>query len=62
VPGDRQGPRGLTGAAQLAAAHAIAGTVRDDRLDAEHIVPSVFDERLVPAVAQAVAGEAGHHG
>jgi malate dehydrogenase (oxaloacetate-decarboxylating) len=27
---------------------------------AEHIVPSVFDERLVPAVAHAVAGEAAH--
>jgi malate dehydrogenase (oxaloacetate-decarboxylating) len=49
------GARDLTGAAQLAAARAIAGTVDEKVLDAEHIVPSVFDERLVPAVAQAVA-------
>lgn len=54
------GARELTTAAQLAAAHAIAGTVGDDVLDAGRIVPSVFDERLVPAVAQAVAEQAGH--
>jgi malate dehydrogenase (oxaloacetate-decarboxylating) len=46
--------RELTVAAQCAAARAIAGTVRGGDLDAEHIVPSVFDENLVPAVAAAV--------
>jgi hypothetical protein len=28
--------------------------VSHDDLDAEHIVPSVFDEKLVPAVADAI--------
>ncbi|WP_238608311.1 NAD-dependent malic enzyme [Amycolatopsis sp. Poz14] len=41
----------------LAASHALAETVGDD-LDREHIVPSVFDEGLVPAIAEAVAGAA----
>jgi malate dehydrogenase (oxaloacetate-decarboxylating) len=54
--------RELTTAAQLAAARAIAGTVSDGTLDAGHIVPSVFDERLVPAVARAVAEETGRSG
>jgi malate dehydrogenase (oxaloacetate-decarboxylating) len=51
---DRQA-RELTAAAQFAAAQAIADTVSPADLDTEHIVPSVFDERLVPAVAAAVA-------
>jgi malate dehydrogenase (oxaloacetate-decarboxylating) len=49
--------REMTVAAQLAAAHAIAGTVGEDTLGPGHIVPSVFDERLVPAVAEAVHRE-----
>ena len=49
--------RELTVAARCAAARAIAGTVSPTDLDAEHIVPSVFDEKLVPAVAAAVAQE-----
>jgi malate dehydrogenase (oxaloacetate-decarboxylating) len=48
------GARELSIAAQRAAARAIADVVGDDMLDAEHIVPDVFDERLVPAVARAV--------
>ena len=40
---------------QAAAADAIAGLVSADRLGAELIVPDVFDDRLVPAVADAVA-------
>ena len=39
----------------VAAVQAIADLVGDD-LDAEAIVPDVFDERLVPAVADAVSG------
>ena len=39
---------------QLAAARALASLVGDDELSAEHIVPSVFDRRVSPAVAQAV--------
>jgi malate dehydrogenase (oxaloacetate-decarboxylating) len=52
----------LTTAAQLAAARAIARTVGEDALRPEHIVPSVFDEALVPAVAHAVAAETGAPG
>jgi malate dehydrogenase (oxaloacetate-decarboxylating) len=39
---------------KLAAAHAIAGLV--DAPTADRIVPSVFDERVAPAVAEAVSG------
>jgi malate dehydrogenase (oxaloacetate-decarboxylating) len=39
---------------KLAAAHAIAGAIGPDELHAEHVVPSVFDKRIVKAVAQAV--------
>jgi malate dehydrogenase (oxaloacetate-decarboxylating) len=41
----------------LAAAHALADVVGED-LDPGHVVPGVFDEALVPAVAEAVAGAA----
>lgn len=45
----------VTDEALLAAAQAIASVVSDDELSARHIVPSVFDERVTPAVARAVA-------
>jgi malate dehydrogenase (oxaloacetate-decarboxylating) len=45
--------RRITEAMKLAAARAIAGIVGDER-SAEYIVPSVFDTRVVDAVAQAV--------
>ncbi len=49
------GATDLTAAAQCAAARAIAAAVPDDTLDADHIVPDVFDEEdLVPAVARAI--------
>lgn len=38
----------------MAAADALDGLVGDDKLSEEHIVPSPFDERAVPAVARAV--------
>ena len=38
----------------LKAAEAIASLVTATNLDSEHIIPSVFDERVVPAVAAAV--------
>jgi malic enzyme len=41
-------------AAQRAAAQAIGDAVTDDVRDRGHIVPDVFDEDLVPAVAKAV--------
>ncbi|MEO6859154.1 MAG: malic enzyme-like NAD(P)-binding protein, partial [Solirubrobacteraceae bacterium] len=40
---------------KLAAAHAIAGVVGDDELDAEYIIPSVFNRDIVKVVAAAVA-------
>lgn len=48
------GARDLSLAAQCAAARAIAGEVPGGQRDAQHIVPDVFDENLVPAVARAV--------
>jgi len=44
---------------KLAAAHAIASIITPEELDAEYIVPSVFDRRVVEAVAHAV-NEAAH--
>jgi malate dehydrogenase (oxaloacetate-decarboxylating) len=40
---------------KLAAASAIAGIIPDDHLTEDYIVPSVFDKRVVRAVASAVA-------
>jgi malate dehydrogenase (oxaloacetate-decarboxylating) len=40
---------------KLAAAHAIAGIIPRDHLTEDYIVPSVFDKRVVRAVARAVA-------
>jgi malate dehydrogenase (oxaloacetate-decarboxylating) len=47
------GARRITEEMKLAAAYAIAGLV--DEPTADRIVPSVFDERVAPAVAAAVA-------
>jgi malate dehydrogenase (oxaloacetate-decarboxylating) len=44
----------ITDDALLAAAHAIADCVAPDELNANYIVPSVFDPRVAPAVAAAV--------
>lgn len=38
----------------LAAARALAGVIPDDQLNAENIIPSVFNREVVPAVAKAV--------
>ena len=46
---------------KLAAARAIAGIVTDER-SPEHIIPSVFDARVVPAVAEAVGQAAVDEG
>jgi malate dehydrogenase (oxaloacetate-decarboxylating) len=43
---------------KLAAAHAIASLVPEDELDADYIVPSVFDRDVATAVAAAVADAA----
>jgi malate dehydrogenase (oxaloacetate-decarboxylating) len=42
-------------AMKLAAAHAIAGIIPEDHLTEDYIIPSVFDKRVVQAVALAVA-------
>jgi len=43
---------------KLAAAHALAGIVADSELSEEYITPSMFDPRVVPTVAAAVADAA----
>jgi malate dehydrogenase (oxaloacetate-decarboxylating) len=47
---------------KLAAAHAIANSIPEDHLSEEHIVPSVFEKRVVRAVARAVAKAAHDSG
>ena len=44
----------------VAAAEAIAAVVTDDQLNANYIIPSVFDAAVAPAVAAAVADQARH--
>ncbi len=46
--------RQINDAMKLAAARAIASVVSDEELHAEYIIPSVFNKRVVEAVAQAV--------
>ena len=40
---------------KIAAAYAIAGTIKDDELNEGYIIPGAFDERVVKNVAKAVA-------
>jgi malate dehydrogenase (oxaloacetate-decarboxylating) len=40
---------------KIAAVHAIAGLIPDEELREDYIVPDVFDPRVAPAVAAAVA-------
>jgi malate dehydrogenase (oxaloacetate-decarboxylating) len=47
---------------KLAAAHAIAEVIPDDQVSEDYIIPSVFDERVAPAVAEAVAEAAKEGG
>jgi len=44
----------ITRAMELAAAHALAAVVEPDHLEADYVIPSVFDRRVAPAVAAAV--------
>jgi malate dehydrogenase (oxaloacetate-decarboxylating) len=44
----------------VAAADALAAVVKDDQLNANYIIPSVFDAAVAPAVAAAVADAARH--
>lgn len=50
--------REITDSMKIAAAYAIAAVVPADELCAECVIPSSFDRRVVPAVANAVAKEA----
>jgi malate dehydrogenase (oxaloacetate-decarboxylating) len=52
----------LTTTMYLEAAKAIASLVRPSELDKEHIIPSVFDKRVVTAVATAVSHTARQEG
>jgi malate dehydrogenase (oxaloacetate-decarboxylating) len=47
---------------KMAAARALAALVSSDELSAEHIVPTVFDRRIAPTVAEAVAEAAERTG
>jgi malate dehydrogenase (oxaloacetate-decarboxylating) len=47
---------------KLAAAEAMAGVISEEELSEDYIVPSVFDERVAPAVAEAVAETAKETG
>jgi len=47
--------RTITEEMKIAAAHAIAAVVAHDELEADYVIPSVFDRRVAPAVAEAVA-------
>jgi malate dehydrogenase (oxaloacetate-decarboxylating) len=52
----------ITEEMKVAAGHAIAGTIADDELGAEYIVPSVFNRDVAPLVAAAVAEAAERSG
>jgi malate dehydrogenase (oxaloacetate-decarboxylating) len=52
----------ITERMKLAAAHAVASIVGEDERSPEYIIPSVFDSRVVDAVAKAVAGAAVEEG
>jgi malate dehydrogenase (oxaloacetate-decarboxylating) len=45
----------ITREMELAAAHALAATVEADELSPDYVIPSVFDRRVAPAIAEAVA-------
>jgi len=47
---------------EVAAAHALAGVVKPGELEADYIVPSVFNRDVTPAVAEAVATAAEESG
>jgi malate dehydrogenase (oxaloacetate-decarboxylating) len=47
--------RTITRSMELAAAHALAAVVEPEHLEADYVIPSAFDRRVAPAVADAVA-------
>jgi malate dehydrogenase (oxaloacetate-decarboxylating) len=51
----------ITSEMKFAAAHAIASAIKDDDLDPDYIIPSVFNPEVTPLVA-AATGEAAERG
>ena len=49
----------ITDKMKMAAAEAIAGCITDAELCADYVIPSVFDQRVATAVAEAVAQKPG---
>jgi malate dehydrogenase (oxaloacetate-decarboxylating) len=54
--------REIDEAMKLAAAEAMAGVISEEELSEDYIIPSVFDERVAPTVAEAVAEKAKESG
>ncbi|MBV8724973.1 MAG: NAD-dependent malic enzyme [Candidatus Eremiobacteraeota bacterium] len=54
--------RRITEGMKLAAAYAIAAIVTEEERSAEYVIPSVFDARVVDAVAKAVGAKAVEEG
>ena len=54
--------RGIDEDMKLAAAEAIADVIPEENVSEDYIIPSVFDERVAPAVAEAVAEAARESG
>jgi malate dehydrogenase (oxaloacetate-decarboxylating) len=54
--------RAITERMEIAAAHALASVISPDELDADYIIPSVFDRDVATAVAEAVAAAAREDG
>jgi malate dehydrogenase (oxaloacetate-decarboxylating) len=54
--------RTITHGMEIAAAHALAAVVEPEHLAADYVIPSVFDRRVAPAVANAVAAAAEEGG
>ena len=52
----------INDAMKVAAAKAIAGLIGGDELNEDYIIPGAFDERVAPAVAEAVAAAARESG
>lgn len=50
--------RQINEAMKLAAVYAIADLIKEEELREDYVVPAVFDKRVAPAVAAAVAGAA----
>jgi malate dehydrogenase (oxaloacetate-decarboxylating) len=52
----------ITPEMEIAAAHALAAVVEPDHIAADYVIPSVFDRRVAPAVADAVSSAAEEGG